>query len=101
MISASQLAAPPGRKLGENSCQFWVFRQDDEAHLQHRGPAQSISARVMGLSPRPIEGGFVDHAPNRGNNRADVLKQASDREAFLEALGKTQQHSPFRLFGSA
>jgi putative transposase len=53
----------------------------------------------MGRLPRPIEDGFVYHALNRGNNRADILKQASDHEAFLEALGKTQQRYPFRLFG--
>jgi REP-associated tyrosine transposase len=49
--------------------------------------------------PRPIEDGLVDHTLNRGNNRSEVLKQASEREAFLEALGKTQQRDPFRLVG--
>jgi hypothetical protein len=34
-----------------------------------------------GRLPRPIEDGFVYHALNRGNNRADILKQASDHGA--------------------
>jgi len=53
----------------------------------------------MGRLPRPIEDGFVYHALNRGYNRAHVLKRASDRDAFLEALGKTRERYPFRLFG--
>src|SRR3954449_11824825 len=53
----------------------------------------------MGRLPRPIEDGFVYHALNRGNNRADVLADRSDREAFLEALARTQLRYPFRLLG--
>jgi putative transposase len=53
----------------------------------------------MGRLLRPIEDGFVYHALNRGNNRADVFVDRSDHEAFLEALARTQLRYPFRLFG--
>ena len=53
----------------------------------------------MGRLPRPVEDGFVFHALNRGNNRADVFADDGDRSAFLEALAKTKERYPFRLFG--
>jgi putative transposase len=43
--------------------------------------------------------GFVFHALNQGNNRADVFSDDRDRKAFLDALGKTKARYPFRLFG--
>jgi putative transposase len=49
--------------------------------------------------PRPIEDGFIYHAINRGNNRADVFGQPGDHEAFLQALERTRERFPFRLFG--
>ena len=36
---------------------------------------------------------------NRGNNRARVFFAADDYRTFLEALAKTQQRYPFRLYG--
>jgi putative transposase len=53
----------------------------------------------MGRLSRPTEDGLVYHAPNRGNNRADVFAGAEDQAAFLESLAKTQERYPFRLFG--
>jgi putative transposase len=53
----------------------------------------------MGRLLRPVEDGFVYHALNRGNNRADVFTEDADRNAFLGALAKTQTRYPFRLFG--
>jgi putative transposase len=49
--------------------------------------------------PRPIDDGFVYHAINRGNNRADVLGEAGDHEAFLEAMERARERYPFRLYG--
>jgi REP-associated tyrosine transposase len=49
--------------------------------------------------PRPIDDGFIYHAINRGNNRADVFGEPGDHQAFLEALGRTRERYPFRLFG--
>jgi putative transposase len=51
----------------------------------------------MGRFPRPIEEGLVDHALNRGNNRAPVFSEESDFRAFLAALGQTRHRDPFRL----
>ena len=53
----------------------------------------------MGRLPRTIDDGLVYHAFNRGNNRADVFGDDADRLAFLEALTKTRDRYPFRLFG--
>jgi putative transposase len=53
----------------------------------------------MGRLPRTIDDGLVYHALNRGNNRADVFGGDDDRVAFLEALAKTKERYPFRLFG--
>ena len=53
----------------------------------------------MGRFPRAIDEGLVYHALNRGNNRADVFTDDADRVAFLEALARTKERYPFRLFG--
>jgi putative transposase len=53
----------------------------------------------MGRLPRTIDDGLVYHALNRGNNRTDVFGDGADRLAFLEALAKTRERYPFRLFG--
>jgi putative transposase len=53
----------------------------------------------MGRLPRTIDDGLVYHALNRGNNRADVYGDDADRLAFLDALAKTRERYPFRLFG--
>jgi putative transposase len=53
----------------------------------------------MGRLPRAIDEGLVYHAVNRGNNRGDVFGDDADREAFLEALARTQARYPFHLFG--
>jgi putative transposase len=53
----------------------------------------------MGRLPRTIADGLVYHAINRGNNRTDVFEDEDDRTAFLEALAKTKERYPFRLFG--
>jgi putative transposase len=53
----------------------------------------------MGRPPRPIEDGFVYHAVTRGNNRQDVFHDDEDRLAFLDAVGKTGERYPFRLYG--
>ena len=53
----------------------------------------------MGRLARTIDDGLVFHAINRGNNRADVFGDDGDRIAFLEALGKTKDRYPLRLFG--
>jgi len=53
----------------------------------------------MGRLPRAIDAGLVYHALNRGNNRAEVFGDDPDRAAFLEALAKTKERYPFRLFG--
>jgi putative transposase len=42
---------------------------------------------------------LVYHALNRGNNRDRVFGDLTDHEAFLAALGKTQQRYPSRLYG--
>jgi REP element-mobilizing transposase RayT len=53
----------------------------------------------MGRLPRTTDEGLVYHALNRGNNRADVFTDDADRLAFLEALARTKERYPFRLFG--
>ena len=53
----------------------------------------------MGRLPRLIADGLIDHAINRGNNRADVFVDARDFLTFLVALRKTKERYPFRLFG--
>ena len=53
----------------------------------------------MGRLPRPVEDGFVFHALNQGNNRADVFDDDGDRLAFLEALGRAKERYPFQLYG--
>jgi putative transposase len=53
----------------------------------------------MGRLPRTVDDGLIYHALNRGNNRADVFAEASDNEAFLQALEQTQSRYPFKLFG--
>ena len=52
----------------------------------------------MGRPPRPIADGLVYHALNRGNNRGAVFADAADFQAFLDALAKTKERYPFRLF---
>jgi transposase len=56
-------------------------------------------AGVLPRLPRPIDDGFVYHAINQGNNRADVFGEPGDHQAFLEALGRTRERYPLRLFG--
>lgn len=53
----------------------------------------------MGRLPRPTDDGLVFHALNRGNNRADVFFDDDDRAAYLDALARTKERYPFRLFG--
>ena len=53
----------------------------------------------MGRLPRPTVDGLIFHAINRGNNRADVYFDDSDRQAFLDAIANTKERYPFRLFG--
>jgi putative transposase len=53
----------------------------------------------MGRLARTVGDGLIYHAINRGNNRGDVLTDEADRIAFLEALAKTKERYPFRLFG--
>jgi putative transposase len=51
------------------------------------------------LRPRPDpDGATTFHALNRGNNRADVFLDDGDRLAFLDALAKTKERYPFRLY---
>ena len=52
----------------------------------------------MGRQLRLIADGLVYHALNRGNNRDRVLHAAADFQAFLDALAKTKERYPFRLF---
>jgi REP-associated tyrosine transposase len=54
---------------------------------------------MTGRLPRATDDGLVFHACNRGNNRSPVLEDDADHLAFLEALGKTKERYPFRLFG--
>ena len=49
----------------------------------------------MGRLPRTIDDGLVYHALNRGNNRADVFGDDADHVAFLQALAKTKDATPF------
>jgi putative transposase len=53
----------------------------------------------MGRLPRAVDDGLVYHALNRGNNRGCVFVDDADHLAFLEALKKTKDRYPFRLFG--
>jgi REP-associated tyrosine transposase len=53
----------------------------------------------MGRLPRAVDDGLIYHALNRGNNRDDVFTDDGDREAFLEALGRTRSRYAFRLLG--
>jgi putative transposase len=53
----------------------------------------------MGRLPRIIDDGLTYHALNRGNNRADVFADDSDRLAFLDAIARTKERYPFRLLG--
>lgn len=53
----------------------------------------------MGRLPRTIDDGLVYHAFSRGNNRTEVFGDDEDRVAFLEALARTKERYPFRLFG--
>jgi len=52
----------------------------------------------MGRPPRLIADGLSYHALNRGNNRARVFAHPADFQQFLQALGQTQERSPFRLY---
>jgi len=53
----------------------------------------------LGRLPRATEDGLVDHALNRGNNRAAVFADDRDYLAFVQALAQTKERYPFRLFG--
>jgi putative transposase len=53
----------------------------------------------MGRQPRASVEDLVYHAYNRGNNGDKVFSDASDREAFRDALGRTNERYPFELFG--
>jgi putative transposase len=53
----------------------------------------------MGRPPRPTADGLTYHVLNRGNGRADVLRDDDDRRAFLIALARAQLRYPFRLHG--
>ena len=48
--------------------------------------------------PRPIAGGLVYHALNRGNNRQEVFRRAADFRAFLDSVRQTRQRYPFDLY---
>ena len=52
-----------------------------------------------GKAPRPVAGGLVYHALNRGNDRRPVLAGAADYRAFPGALAQAQRRYPFRLDG--
>ena len=49
----------------------------------------------MGRLPRIIEHGLTYHAINRGN----VFADDSDQRAFLDAIARTRERYPFRLYG--
>ena len=53
----------------------------------------------MGRLLRPIDIGLTFHALNRGNSGGDVFFDDDDRSAYLDALAKTKERYPFRLFG--
>jgi hypothetical protein len=49
---------------------------------------------------RPIDDRLVYHAIHRGNNRAPVLFDDADFEAFLEAIGDLKKRRPFAFHGN-
>ena len=53
----------------------------------------------MGRLPRPTGDDLIDHAINRGSNRADVLGPDGERDMFLGDLARTKARYPFALFG--
>ena len=53
----------------------------------------------MGRQPRACDEDLVYHAYNRGNNGDKVFSDESDRAAFRDALGRTNERYPFELFG--
>ena len=53
----------------------------------------------MGRLPRPTGDDLIDHAINRGNNRANVLGPDGERDMFLGDLARTKARYPFVLFG--
>ena len=55
----------------------------------------------MARQPRLVADGLVYHALNCGNNRETVFADAHDFQAFLDALGQTKKHYPFRLSAAA
>ncbi len=54
---------------------------------------------TMGRQPRTSDADLVYHAYNRGNNGDKVFSDNADREAFRDALGRTNERYPFELFG--
>ena len=95
-------AAYPVRLRSSVICTIQVFRSSclgEEIDVALFFLACSGASRYipfMGRLPRAIDDGLIDHALNRGNNRADVFIDDEDREAFLAALALTTAKYPFQ-----
>jgi putative transposase len=53
----------------------------------------------MPRTARASVGGYIYHALNRGNRRADVFHKPGDFDAFVEAIAEARRHLPVDLFG--
>jgi putative transposase len=53
----------------------------------------------MPRTARASAGGYIYHALNRGNRRADVFHKPGDFDAFVAAIAEARRHLPVDLFG--
>ncbi|HUG66854.1 MAG TPA: transposase [Pirellulaceae bacterium] len=53
----------------------------------------------MPRTSRASKGGYVYHAPNRGNGRNDVFHKPDDFAAFVRLMRESHDHVPMRLTG--
>lgn len=53
----------------------------------------------MPRTARASVGGYIYHALNRGNRRAEVFHKPGDFDAFVAAIAEARRHLPVDLFG--
>src|SRR5262249_51907594 len=53
----------------------------------------------MPRTARASVGGYIYHALNRGNRRAEVFPKPGDFDAFVAAIAEARRHLPVDLFG--
>ena len=92
-----QVSAVDDTKVHRSSPHVWGTCTFHESTARCPNRALHRSRRQLGGPGRLAPRTRIDHAINRGNNRADVLGPEGERDMFLGDLARTKARYPFAL----